>query len=52
MMRYLFRNRLGRVCAALAEWLEEAARLLMVCEECGRSRYYGRPCKNRSDNLA
>ena len=36
---------LGVVCEWLAGLLTEASRRLIRCPTCGRSRYYGRPCK-------
>lgn len=39
------RNALGSLCQWGASLLQEAARRLLVCRDCGRSRYYGEPCK-------
>jgi hypothetical protein len=45
-MRRLIRlgNRLARVCGTLGRLLAEAERRLKRCEDCGRSRFYGKPC--------
>jgi hypothetical protein len=37
-------NALATLLFALAERVEDAARHLRRCPDCGRSRYYGRPC--------
>lgn len=39
------RNLLANMCAGIAALLVEAERRLRVCPDCGRSRYYGKPCK-------
>ena len=38
-------NQLARLCGYLSDQLLEAQRRLKRCEDCGCSRYYGRPCK-------
>lgn len=38
------RNLLGRFCGWLGELLTEAERRLVVCEDCGRSAFYGEAC--------
>lgn len=37
-------NWLSWRCEALSEWLEEAARLLRHCPDCGENLWYGKPC--------
>lgn len=39
------RNALGHLCERLAVLFEEWSRRLIVCPECGRGLFYGRPCK-------
>lgn len=40
-----FRNLIGRLCLRLSDYLLEASRRLIVCPDCGRSRFYGKACK-------
>ena len=39
------RNTLARLCRLLADFFEEAERRLATCPDCGRSRFYGKACK-------
>lgn len=43
-MRTPLRNHLGRLCSRLADILEDWSRKLTICEQCGESLYYGKPC--------
>jgi hypothetical protein len=40
-------NSLARLAGRLAAFFEEAERRLARCPDCGRSAYYGAPCKGR-----
>ena len=37
-------NPLAALCGTLADWCTIAQRHLLLCRDCGRSRYYGKPC--------
>jgi hypothetical protein len=39
------RNLAGRACELLVTLFEELARRLIVCPDCGRSRFYGESCQ-------
>ncbi len=42
---YRVRNALGRLCGAVGDLFEWCSLRLRVCEECGRSRYFGESCR-------
>jgi len=42
-------NMVARLCDKLAKIFEELERRLNLCEDCGKSRFYGKSCLNPLD---
>jgi len=44
-LRVAVSNWMAVRCYRIGAWFDEASKRLSLCPDCGRSRYYGKPCE-------